>query len=337
MIEHYQAVSESTKLAQQWSVAGTTGFDTTPAFSQGIAYVGDESGVLHAVRMTSGQPVFTTTIGADIGSSPAVDGGRVFVGDDAGVLTAVNAATGAIEWTAEFGGLVSTPVVSDGTVYVGSSSGRVLALDETNGTVLWSATLVGSVSSAPAVDPVSGGIVVSTSKGSVAMLDPATGHVRWSDSFGGSLTGVMVSAGRAFVASTNGLVHALTVASGVPIWSADMDSAVTAPPVLAYDRVTVGDTAGAVSYFDQTTGSLINTQAFFGHPITGITSTLGLIVLTSPWGLGMISGAEYVRMTWIFTEGTGYSAPAVLLNGDLFVAGNDGLLRGFTTPGRPMA
>jgi hypothetical protein len=112
---------------------------------------------------------------------------------------------------------------------------------------------------------------------------------------------------------------------------------VTAPPILAYNRVTVGDEAGAVRYFDQTTGTLINTQAFFGHPISGITSTLGLVALTSPWGLGMISGPHYVRMTWVFTQGAGYAAPAVFLNGDLFVAGSDGLLRGFTTPGRPMA
>jgi hypothetical protein len=51
----------------------------------------------------------------------------------------------------------------------------------------------------------------------------------------------------------------------------------------------------------------------------------------------MIEGPKYVRMTWVFRNAAGYPSPGVFLNGDMFVAGNDGLLRGFTTPGRAMA
>jgi hypothetical protein len=41
-------------------------------------------------------------------------------------------------------------------------------------------------------------------------------------------------------------------------------------------------------------------------------------------------------MTWLFNAGAAFAASGVFLNGDVFVAGTDGLLRGFTTPGRPM-
>jgi hypothetical protein len=51
----------------------------------------------------------------------------------------------------------------------------------------------------------------------------------------------------------------------------------------------------------------------------------------------MIEGPKYVRMTWLFPNAAGYSAAGVFLNGDMFVAGADGLLRGFTTPGRALA
>jgi hypothetical protein len=50
----------------------------------------------------------------------------------------------------------------------------------------------------------------------------------------------------------------------------------------------------------------------------------------------MIQGPKYVRMTWLFNAGAAFAAPGVFLNGDVFVAGADGLLRGFTTPRRPM-
>jgi hypothetical protein len=50
----------------------------------------------------------------------------------------------------------------------------------------------------------------------------------------------------------------------------------------------------------------------------------------------MIQGPIYVRTTWLFSAGTGFAAAGVFLNGDGLVAGTDGLLRGITTPGRPM-
>jgi hypothetical protein len=42
-------------------------------------------------------------------------------------------------------------------------------------------------------------------------------------------------------------------------------------------------------------------------------------------------------MTWLFSAGSGFAGAGVFLNGDGFVAVTDGLLRGFTTPGRQMS
>jgi serine/threonine-protein kinase len=151
------------------------------------------------------------------------------------------------------------------------------------------------------------------------------------------MTGAMISGGTVFVASSDGSLYAIDEATGAINWTVDTGSAVSAQPILAYGMVTVGNVAGAVSYLRPTTGALVSTQAFFGHPITGITATDSIILLTSGSGqLGMIQGPKYVRMIWLFSAGSGFAAAGVFLNGDIFVAGTDGLLRGFTTRGRQM-
>ena len=336
VIAHYQAVSESTKLSQQWSVIGGSGFDTTPAIVSGIAYIGDEAGNLRAVAMTTGDSLFTVPLGSPIESSPAVASGDVYVGDDAGALHCLDATTGATVWSASLGGAIASPTVAGSSVYVGSSNGDLVALGQSTGTVAWTDPVGGPVASAPAVDPVTGRVVVTTQLGVVAAVS-AGGTPVWKDDLNGALTGAMISGGTVFVASSAGSLYAIDEATGATDWTADTGSAISASPILAYGMVTVGNKAGAVSYFRPTTGALVSTQAFFGHPITGITATDSIILLTSSSGhLGMIQGPKYVRMTWLFTGGAAFAAPGVFLNGDVFVAGTDGLLRGFTTPGRPM-
>ncbi len=337
VIARYQAVSTSSKLTQDWSMAGIGKFNTTPAFSGGTAYIGDTDGDLYAVNQTSGAPLFTDSLGSGIGSSPAVASGDVIVGDDAGDLEAVNATSGASVWTASIGGALTSPAVLGGVAYVASASGRVAAVDVATGATAWNVSAGDGFSTVPAVDPVTGDVIVTSQTGAVTMLSPTTGVAVWTETVGGVPTSAMITSDKVYIGSSDGSLYAFNVATGKALWSAATGSSITAAPIVAYGRVTVGNAGGSVSYFDATSGALINTQAFFGHPITGITSTKGIILLTSPWGLGMIEGPHYVRMTWLFRNTAGYSASGVFLNGDMFVAGADGLLRGFTTPGRAMA
>ncbi len=135
VIANYQAVTQ--KLSEGWSAPGAGAFDTTPAVVHGVVYVGDEAGNFDALSETTGQSVFTISVGSAIESSPAVDSGTVFFGDDAGVVHAVNASTGARVWSRSVTGQVSTPVVVGGVVYVGTANGALVALDESTGAVNW--------------------------------------------------------------------------------------------------------------------------------------------------------------------------------------------------------
>lgn len=339
VIHNYQGVgSDASKLVENWTVAEAGAVDTTPAIVDGVVYFGDAAGNLDAVSETDGQPVFSVPLGSAVASSPAVDGGRVFVGDDAGDLVALDATSGAVDWTVSLGGDVSSPAVAGGVVYVGSSDGEVGAYGETTGKARWKVSVGGDVSSAPAVDTAAKIVVATDTKGVVKALSTANGKAAWSVTVGGHLTGPMLSAADVYVASSSGALAAVTVATGAKAWSVKTAGAVAAPPILAYGDVTVGTTSGDVSYYDASTGALVNTQTQFGEPVTGLAFTDSVLLLTSSSGeLGLIQGAKYLLMTWIFKASTDFASAGVMLNGDVFVAGEDGLLRAFTTPGRAVA
>jgi outer membrane protein assembly factor BamB len=332
-------VNNSTKLAQQWSANGAGAYDTTPAISQGVIYIGDKAGTLSAFAETTGDTLFTVSLGSAIESSPAVDSGEVFVGDDGGNLSALNATTGAPLWTDAIGGKVPTPTVYDGTVYVGSAAGDVYAINEVTGAIDWTASLGGAVASAPAINPVSGSIIATTQSGVIEAISPTKGAVLWSDSVGGALTGAMIYRSDVFVGSSNGSLYAINAKSGVSAWSVDTGAAVSVPPIITETSdVSVANAADNISYYDAFSGSLINTTVL-GVPITGLASTGLIILVTSTSGLRLLAGPFAATSDWVYS-GKGipaFDSPGVLLNGNVFAAGDDGTLRAYTIPGRSIA
>jgi eukaryotic-like serine/threonine-protein kinase len=73
-----------------------------------------------------------------IKAGAAIVQGRVFVGDDSGVVHALDVTTGKEQWTFKTeGSIEATPLLLNGIVYLGSSDGRVYALDAVTGAEKW--------------------------------------------------------------------------------------------------------------------------------------------------------------------------------------------------------
>lgn len=335
VIANYQGVD--TKVSQGWAFKGQGASDTTPAIDRGVVYFGDAAGSFYAVNETSGALVWSVNTVNAIESDPAVDSGLVFYGGDGGDIHADSAATGARIWRQNIGGNVSSPAVAGGSVYVGTSQGNLVALNESTGAVEWTDVVGGTITSAPAVDTAAGLVVVTSSSGVAEAVSATTGTPAWTDPLGSAVTGPMIDSGDAYVATAGGKVFGLSETTGAVSWTATVSNAVTAAPILAFGRVAIGDAGGAVSYFDASTGSLRSTETQFGFPITGLSFAGSDILLTSSSGnLGMIQGSHYLKMSWKYSASAGYESPGVFLNGDVFVLGEDGFLRAFTTPGRPI-
>ena len=94
--------------------------ESSPAVAGGTVYIGDLTGVLHAVDAATGKARWTFKTGAEIKSSPVVAGNRVLIGSYDGSLYALDAATGKQLWKASTDNYVhATPAIWNGVAYFG--------------------------------------------------------------------------------------------------------------------------------------------------------------------------------------------------------------------------
>jgi outer membrane protein assembly factor BamB len=156
-----------------------------------------------------GCPLWATDIAGTTASPPVVDPSEsvIYTGTDTGAVYALDAATGAILWTTTGVGRATgdSPALADGSLYVPTTDG-FFVLDATTGAIRWTAPL-GSVSTQPAV---AGGVVFTGGlDGRVMAFDAAgcgadTCSPLWSVSTGFFITGLAVSQGRLYVATSDG-------------------------------------------------------------------------------------------------------------------------------------
>jgi outer membrane protein assembly factor BamB len=109
---------------QVWSAedgSASGGSLSSPAFAEGVIYVGSYDNNLYAFNAATGEQLWHAPTGGLVNSSPVVANGVVYVGSDDGNLYAFSAATGQRLWgRAIKNRFSSSPVVVNGTVFNGS-------------------------------------------------------------------------------------------------------------------------------------------------------------------------------------------------------------------------
>ncbi|MEV0740192.1 PQQ-binding-like beta-propeller repeat protein [Streptomyces sp. NPDC050549] len=122
------------------------------ALSDGILYVGNQRGELHALDTSNGQRKWRHDTGSAIRSAPTVANGTVYAGNDDERLYALDAATGEVKWRfTAMGAVRTTAAVTGTTVHFGSDDGNIYAVDVTTGRERWRFPTGGPVVSSPVV------------------------------------------------------------------------------------------------------------------------------------------------------------------------------------------
>lgn len=186
------------------------------------------------------QRIWTSSVGSGAGSSGALMGvtvvdGRAYAASVDGTVRAFDAATGRTLWTTRLGEgksnrrrdhgarLSSKPGVEGDLLVIGSLDGRVFALSSADGSHLWTVTVSSEILAQPAI---SGGFVaVRANDGRLYGLDSADGSRRWIyDQPVPPLTlrgssAPQISGGIIYSGFDNGVITALQLANGEPVWS----------------------------------------------------------------------------------------------------------------------
>ncbi|XDA96913.1 PQQ-binding-like beta-propeller repeat protein [Sulfitobacter sp. LCG007] len=202
-----------------------------------------DAGTQVTATSTSGQTLWTRDIlpagerkGLATGGGLAVDQGTVYVSQGYGLLVALDAATGAVRWTQKLDASGSgTPTVYGGLVYLTAGDDTGWAVRTSDGRIEWQIGTISDIDNvlgAPAPAIAGDLAIFGFGSGEVQAVFRRGGLRRWDSSVlgerlgravaeVGDVTGYPVVAGdRVYVGNQSGRIVALNLGSGERIWTA---------------------------------------------------------------------------------------------------------------------
>ncbi|MBA2396350.1 MAG: PQQ-binding-like beta-propeller repeat protein [Ktedonobacteraceae bacterium] len=204
----------------------------TPVESNGILYLGTNSGALYALHVATG--VVAWHVAAldqpynkfpSMGAMPInVVDGVVYANTLQGIV-ARRASDGVLLWQKKSAffpmPFLQPPLVSNERVYVASNNGAISALRMQDGFQIWQA------SERPISDPfvLKSGFIYVNAPNEIYALHEQNGAVAWRqsfdhhNSFSSGDTSMLVAENVVYVSKDNGVVQALRASDGKPLWS----------------------------------------------------------------------------------------------------------------------
>jgi outer membrane protein assembly factor BamB len=328
------------RMMPYWVYSASAPIGASPAVANGLAFTGDQSGTVSAVRIATGALAWSAAAGGSVQSSPAVDhaAGLVVVGSSDGGISAYLARTGKLAWRISTSGAVkSSPLIYNGTVYVASENSKLYAITEKTGKIRWTAPLAGPADGSPALDPRTATVVIGDASGAVTAFHAGATSVRrlWRVSVGGAVdNSPVIAQGRVFVGAANGVVSALSEATGNTDWSKSVGPSVTGQMAYQASHLYVGAADGSLTALQTGSGAVMWSDPLAG-PVTGVSVTDGMLFTESANGTvtGLRIGGEVV---WLAKTGATLAGSPAIMDNAVFVGGEDHGLYAYTPFGEPV-
>ena len=226
---------------------GDAGIEGAAAIVDGLVYVADAKGALHAIDVASGKRRWIYQAAADgFATTPLVAGGKVLIGDLVGVFHAVAADSGKKLWTLDTGAAIHASAnaadASASRIIVSNDAGKIFCVQMTDGKVAWTAQAEDRINSAASI--VNDTAYIAGCDAKLLALNLADGKQRFVADIGGVSGGSpAVIDGRIIVGTDGGRVVCLSGKDGAPLWSYEQveDGAmVYASPAVAGGIAVVG-------------------------------------------------------------------------------------------------
>jgi outer membrane protein assembly factor BamB len=272
--------------------------------SDGVAYIGNSRGTIHALSMRNGRVLWRhDTRHGKMAASPAVVGDELVVHGMDGIVRVLDRRTGRLRWARHFGSPIeSSPLVRDWIDYFGAWNGNVYALDLRTRKLRWVFRSGYKITSSAALADRT--LYIGDYGGRLLALTPGSGRLRWSAGVNGRIYGTpAVWAGRVFVPSSDGGSLTAFSTRGRELWRVHTGSYVYSSPAVWSGNVYFGSyngllysvsaRTGASRWAVQTGGPVSGAPAVvdgvayagsFAHRILGVDADTGRVLLRFPHG-----------------------------------------------------
>jgi outer membrane protein assembly factor BamB len=235
---------------QKWAApfVGKDRWVAAPLVVGDTIYAANNDGTLYALKLATGEKVWSLFLGRELWGAPVTNGKLIFVTSLDHFLYAVDPQAQKIAWKVDLGGSIpgSPAVSSDGTtLYVGSFAKKIFAVDVTTGSVRWTADTKDWVWNAPVLGGDS--LFATDISGNVYSLGAPNGKNAWpalqpDGPITGSplvLTGSTSQSGDTTLVTTeSGSLFAFD-ANGVKMWDVSVGGKIYTSPVAAGDVIVV--------------------------------------------------------------------------------------------------
>jgi outer membrane protein assembly factor BamB len=347
------------KLAWRRTLGGSIHV-SSPVIAGQTVYIGladeenrGQAGVVALDAVTGAEQWYFPTP-ASIRHTVSVADSLVYAATIDGNLIALNAATGTLNWQYRLGSaterwMYASPVVRGGVLY-GGVAPVFVALDAVTGQLVWQAKPMGADwMSCPASPAVGQGMVFAGFNGNIRgffALDERTGGPRWNNT-GREFQQAYAApslAGETLYVAANGVIRALTAASGEVKWTFPL-AGCGSTPVLAGNTLLVGAADGTIVGLDSATGGkrwsyekTIPTKFVFApFQLDGssILSSPAISGNTAYYGTAdgrlLALSTETGRELWSCDVGAPVTASAAVSGNTVFTAAFDGTIYAFTS------
>jgi outer membrane protein assembly factor BamB len=322
---------------------------SSPAVTNGTAYIASTDGNLYAVDLESGAQKWKLALGVRATASPAVDKEVVYLGTYSGRFYAVDAASGKLKWKFQTEGehrfagkhlngsepagetmpdpfdcYLSSPAVWNGAVYFGSGDGNVYALDTATGTLKWKFHTGDVVHASPAISD--GTLFIGSWDSYFYALDAATGKEKWRFKTGedheiANQVGIQSSAAVAdstvYFGCRDSNLYALDTATGQKKWSFNnRGSWVITSPAVRDGKIYFATSDSAMLYaMDAKSGTPIFSLNYNHWPMFSSPAIAGsMLYIGSNQGRLLAIDLSSQKLAWTFeTDASRQNGPALTM------------------------
>ena len=257
-------ILEKTK---KWSIPIDKGIEAAGAVINSRLFVGGLNGVFYSIDLDTAKIVWEFDTRSEVVAEPLIADGFVYFLSGSNILYCLDATNGRQAWVynrqdtaAQMtvrGG--AKPSMSGGQIYQGFSDGSLVSLNAKTGTPNWEVLLnrntkFKDIDASAVIDGDT--IYINSYDDQLYAVSKSSGTILWKSEFGGA-TPPLVYSDRLVYSSSKGHLMVVTKKSGELIWKVSNLKGITTEPIAHKNLVVVGESQGAVLFYDLNTAQLL--------------------------------------------------------------------------------
>ncbi|MES2803911.1 MAG: PQQ-binding-like beta-propeller repeat protein [Bdellovibrionota bacterium] len=251
---------------KKWSIAIDKGIESAGTVINSRLFVGGLNGVFYSIDLDTSKIVWEFDTRSEVVAEPLLHDGFVYFLSGSNILYCLDATNGRQIWVynrqdtaAQMtvrGG--AKPAISSGQIYQGFSDGSLVSLNSKTGTPNWEVLLnrntkFKDIDASAVID--NDTIYINSYDDKLYAVSKSSGTILWKSDFGGA-TPPLVFSDRLVYTSSKGHLMVVTKKSGDLIWKVSNLKGIATEPVSHKGLIVVGESQGAVLFYDLSNGQL---------------------------------------------------------------------------------